>query len=195
MGIVNDYINKIVNMINKSKTNDEKPWLQYYDRMPEHLEYYNGSMYDAVSDVANKYPLFPALEYFEKVYTYEELIKNIDNVAVGLKEINVVENECVTICMPNIPEAIFIIYAVNKIGAICNIIHPLSKEQDIKKAMEDKEKVAARTSCLNFFFTSRWRNLRRRNFRRRSCRPCRRRRCSSLRRRNNRLRRLRRRSG
>ncbi len=137
MGIVNEYINKIVNKINKSKNNDEKPWLKYYDRMPEHLEYYNGSMYDAVSDVAIKYPNFPALEYFEKVYSYEELIKNIDNVAVALKELNVVENECVTICMPNIPEAIFIIYAVNKIGAICNVIHPLSKEQDIKDAMSE----------------------------------------------------------
>jgi long-chain acyl-CoA synthetase len=137
MGIVNDYINKIVNKINKSKTNEDKPWLKYYDRMPEHLEYYNGSMYDAVSDIAIKYPFFPALEYFEKVYNYEELIKNVDNVAVALKELNVVENECVTICMPNIPEAIFIVYAVNKIGAICNIIHPLSKEQDIKNAMEE----------------------------------------------------------
>ncbi len=137
MGIVNEYINKIVNMINKSKNNEEKPWLKYYDRMPEHLDYYNGSMYDAVSDIAIKYPHFLALEYFDKVYTYEELIKNIDRVAVALKELNVIENECVTICMPNIPEAIFIIYAVNKIGAICNIIHPLSKEQDIKDAMSE----------------------------------------------------------
>ncbi len=39
--------------------------------------------------------------------------------------------------MPNIPEAIFLIYAVNKIGAICNIIHPLSKKKDIKAAMDD----------------------------------------------------------
>ena len=127
MGIVNEYIKKIVSKINKSKDNKEKPWLKYYDRMPEHLDYYNGSMYDAVFDISLKYPDYPALEYFDKIYTYKELIDHIDNIAVALKQINVVENECVTICMPNTPEAIFAIYAINKIGAICNIIHPLSK--------------------------------------------------------------------
>ena len=137
MGIVNEYIKKIVNKINKSKDNKDKPWLKYYDRMPEHLDYYNGSMYDAVFDISLKYPDYPALEYFDKVYTYKELIDNIDKAAVALNQINVVENECVTICMPNVPEAIFVIYAVNKIGAICNIIHPLSKQEDIKKAMDE----------------------------------------------------------
>ncbi len=137
MGIVNEYIKKIVNKINKSKDNKDKPWLKYYDRMPEHLDYYNGSMYDAVFDISLKYPDYPALEYFDKIYSYKELIENIDKAAVALSKINVVENECVTICMPNIPEAIFVIYAVNKIGAICNIIHPLSKQDDIKKAMDE----------------------------------------------------------
>ncbi len=150
MGIVNDYINKIVNMINKSKVNDEKPWLKYYDRMPEHLAYYNGSMYDAVSDIAIKYPNSPALEYFDREYSYKELIQNIDTIAVALKQINVVENECVTICMPNMPEAIFIIYAVNKIGAICNIIHPLSKGQDIKDAMEEVNSTVLFTTDVTY---------------------------------------------
>ena len=50
---------------------------------------------------------------------------------------NVIENECVTICMPNIPEAIFLIYAVNKIGAICNVVHPLSNGEDIQKAIDE----------------------------------------------------------
>ena len=137
MGKVSDYISKIVDKINELKYDKNKPWLRYYDRMPEHLEYYNGSMYDKVSDIAIQYPNNYALEFFDKVYTYKAFIKKVDKLAVALKELNVVENECVTICMPNIPEAIFLIYAVNKIGAICNIIHPLSKKKDIKAAMDD----------------------------------------------------------
>ena len=137
MGKVSDYINKIVNKINELKYDKEKPWLRYYDRMPEHLEYYNGSMYDKVSDIAIQYPDNHALEFFDKIYTYKAFIKKVDKIAVALKELNVIENECVTICMPNIPEAIFLIYAVNKIGAICNVIHPLSKKKDIKAAMDD----------------------------------------------------------
>ena len=137
MGIVNDYINKIIKKINEKKQNNEKPWLKYYDRMPEHLEYYNGSMYDMVNDAKEKYPNNIALEYFDIKYTYKEFIKNVDDIALALKKYDIVENECVTICMPNIPEAIFLIYAVNKIGAICNIIHPLSTKNDINNAISE----------------------------------------------------------
>ena len=112
MGIVNDYINKIIKKINEKKQNNEKPWLKYYDRMPEHLEYYNGSMYDMINDAKEKYPNNIALEYFDIKYTYKEFIKNVDDIALALKKYDIVENECVTICMPNIPEAIFLIYAV-----------------------------------------------------------------------------------
>lgn len=137
MGIVNNYINKIVDKINKFKYDENKPWLKYYDRMPEKLNYYNGSMYDILLDTSLKYPSYIALEYFDIKYTFKQLVNKIDTVAVALKKLNIVENECVTICMPNMPEAIFLIYAVNKIGAICNIIHPLSSQEEIKRAMED----------------------------------------------------------
>lgn len=137
MGKVNDYISKIIEKINNFKYDEDKPWLKYYDRMPEHLNYYNGSMYDIVFDIALKYPTYTALEFFDTKYTYKQLIDKIDSVAVSLKKLNVVENECITICMPNIPEAIFLIYAVNKVGAICNILHPKSSSDVIKKAMNE----------------------------------------------------------
>lgn len=137
MGKVNDYISKIIKSINELKYNSEKPWLKYYDRMPESLNYYNGSMYDIVHDTSIKYPNNIALEYFDTRYTYKEFISKVDDVAISLKKLNIVENECVTICMPNIPEAIFCIYAINKIGAICNIIHPLSSLNEIEYAINE----------------------------------------------------------
>ena len=45
MGRVNDYINRIIKKINDLKINNDKPWLKYYDRMPEHIDYYNGYKY------------------------------------------------------------------------------------------------------------------------------------------------------
>lgn len=137
MGKVNDYITMIIDKINSFKYNEEKPWLKYYDRMPEHLNYYNGSMYDMLSDAALKYPNFTALEFFDIKYSYKQLMKRIDEVAVSLRKLKIVENECVTICMPNMPEAITLIYAINKIGAICNIIHPLSTKEEIERALEE----------------------------------------------------------
>ena len=150
MGIVNDYINKIINKLSKFKYNKEKPWLKYYDRMPEHLNYYNGSMYDIVHDIAMKYPDNIALEYFKIEYSYKELLSKIDNIAISLKKLKVVENECVTICMPNIPEAIFTIYAVNKIGAICNIIHPMSTTNEIVEALKETNSTILITTDVSY---------------------------------------------
>ena len=135
MGIVNDYITKVVTRLNEHKYNASKPWLQYYDRMPEHLEYYNGSVYDMVYDTSLKYPNNTALEYFNSKISYRDFMLHVDAVAVALKKMDIVENECVTICMPNMPEAIYLIYAVNKIGAICNIVHPMLSAGEIEKAM------------------------------------------------------------
>ena len=135
MGIVNDYITKVVTKLNEYKYNASKPWLQYYDRMPEHLDYYNGSLYDMVNDAALRYPQNIALEFFNTKITYSDFIARVDRVAVALKKLDIVENECVTICMPNIPEAIDLIYAVNKVGAICNVLHPLLSADEIAKAM------------------------------------------------------------
>ncbi len=118
---------------------NEKTWLKHYGDMPEHEEYLEGSIYDMFEQVAKKYPKLPALEFFDVEYTFEQFDKKVNIVAKALKRLGVVEDESVTICMPNIPEAIFIIYAVNKIGAVCNVIHPLNDAAEIKNAVDITE--------------------------------------------------------
>ena len=53
--------------------------------------------------------------------------------------------EKVTICLPNMPMAIAMFYGVNMIGAIANMIHPLSAEGEIEFYLNDSESVAAIT--------------------------------------------------
>ena len=115
----------------------EKPWLKYYGDVPESLNYFNGSMYDYLKDTASKNEKRSAYSYYGNEVTFKSFMKKIDKVASALKEFNVVENECVTICMPNTPESFALIYAINKIGAIANIIHPLSSTQDIERALHE----------------------------------------------------------
>ena len=57
--------------------------------MPEHLTYYNGSMYDIVNDASLKYPSNIALEFFDIKYTFKQMINKIDTVAVALKKLNI----------------------------------------------------------------------------------------------------------
>ena len=103
--------------------------------MPEHMCYREGSIYELLKEMVDKQPDAPALEFFDTVYSFEAMDENINIVANALKKIGVVEDESVTICMPNMPEAIFLIYAINKIGAVANVIHPLSDANEIRNAV------------------------------------------------------------
>ena len=42
----------------------------------------------------------------------------------------------VALLLPNLPESTIIIYALNKIGAVANVVHPLSSENEIKEALQ-----------------------------------------------------------
>lgn len=138
MGKVNDYISKMLKYI-KSEIgeNKEKPWIKYYTRTPESLNYYQGSMYDYVKESAIKNEKRTAYTYYGLGVSYRGFLRRVDRIAAALTQFNIVENECVTICMPNTPESIALIYAINKIGAIANIIHPLSSTKDIKRALDE----------------------------------------------------------
>lgn len=57
--------------------------------------------------------------------TGEMLLSHIDSLAAALEEMGIKSGESVGICLPNMPQAAVVFYAVNKIGAIANVIHPL----------------------------------------------------------------------
>lgn len=118
----------------KSKLNkkDTRRWLnQYVDARPN-LEYPNTSMVDALMEVSRKYPEYYAYEYFGNKVTYRTFMKQIEDVAKSLKNYGVEKDDCVAICMPSTPEAICMVYAVNLIGAVSTMIHPLSSEKEIE---------------------------------------------------------------
>ena len=121
---------------NEEVDNFTRPWVKYYDGNFEHVDYFDGSLYEKILDTSSRFPNNYALEYFNKKYTYKQMINEIDKVAISLNKLGIKENDYVTICMVNCPEAIFTFYAINKIGAIANIIHPLSSENEIKQYLK-----------------------------------------------------------
>ena len=63
---------------------------------------------------------------------YKKLVQEVETCAKALKTIGVREGDKVTIAMPNCPQAIYLFYAVNLVGGIANMIHPLSAEKEIE---------------------------------------------------------------
>lgn len=125
--------NKIKNTLRKIDMKLERAKYGYIDKLPRNIEYFNGGMYDAIYEASCKWPHNIALEYFDTQITYKEMVKKINKVAAALKAIGAEKGENISICMPNTPESIYAFYAVNEIGAVANMIHPLSSEKEIEE--------------------------------------------------------------
>ena len=121
------------------------PWAPFMGEVPMHLDYFEGSMFQAVEKIAQQYPENVAFDFMGKSTTYPEMIREIERCARALKAIGVKENDKVTIAMPNCPQAIYMFYAVNLVGAIGNMIHPLSAEKEIELYLTVSESETAIT--------------------------------------------------
>ena len=121
------------------------PWAPHMGGVPMHLDYFEGSMFDKVADIAAKYPRNIAFDFMGKSTTYKKMVQEIERCARALKTIGVREGDKVTIAMPNCPQAIYMFYAVNRVGAIANMIHPLSAEKEIEFYLNESESVTAIT--------------------------------------------------
>ncbi len=121
------------------------PWIRNLGDLPAHLDYFQGSMYEAVEAAAEKYPGNIALDFMGRSTTYRELIKKINQCAKALRTIGVREGDKVTVAMPNCPQAIFMFYAINLIGAVGNMIHPLSSEKEIEFYLNESRSVTVIT--------------------------------------------------
>ena len=121
------------------------PWKDHMGDVPMHLDYFDGSMFEAVEKIAGQYPNYIAFDFMGKSTTYAELVRQIENCAKALKTIGIRQGDKVTIAMPNCPQSIYLFYAVNLVGGIANMIHPLSAEKEIEFYLNESESVTAIT--------------------------------------------------
>ena len=112
------------------------PWLKYYGNTPHHLTYPKESLYGMVRKAAEKFPKNYAYEFMGKKTTYAEFIRRIDETAKAYLALGIGKGDHVTICMPNCPQAVDSFYALNRIGAISNMIHPLSAAVEIRHYLD-----------------------------------------------------------
>lgn len=114
--------------------NKNRSWNKFYEnakcpKVPE------GSLYQFLEEQSGKMYGEIAINYFGRLITYRELFREIDLCAKAFKATGIRENDVVSICMANTPEAVIAFYALSKIGAVANMIHPLSAEQEIKESL------------------------------------------------------------
>lgn len=121
------------------------PWLAFYGDVPKSLDYPDCSMCDLVFKAAKTYPRVVAYDFFGAKATFRRFVEQIEDCARALAAAGIKPDERVTICMPNTPQAVIMFYAVNRVGAVANMVHPLSAEEEIVFYINSSRSVAVLT--------------------------------------------------
>ena len=108
-------------------------WEKYYTKEELKVNIPDLSLYDYMREETKHFQNEYAFNYFGRKMTYKVFFDYIELCAKSLKYLGVKKGDVVTICMPNTPEAAISFFAINKIGAISNMVHPLSAEEEIKE--------------------------------------------------------------
>lgn len=69
--------------------------------------------------------------------SYGELFVHIDECVSAVTALKVKQGDIVTVAMPSTPEALYMVYALNKIGAVANMIHPLAGEKELLHYLDE----------------------------------------------------------
>ena len=124
----------------KSKQSLNRPWINFYkEGVSPNLDYSTSSMVGYLLDAVARFPEYIAYEYYGNSVTYRDFYEQIRKCATSLKQQGVKEGEKVAICMPNTPSAIIMFYAVNMVGAVATMIHPLSAQNEIELYLNQSE--------------------------------------------------------
>ena len=111
---------------------EKKPWLKFYEHVPQTIDYPRVTMYEAVRQSAERCPDSIAYDFLDYTSTYRQFISEIDKCADALAAIGLKKGDRITISMPTSPQGIICFYAANKLGAVSSMIHPLSTTKEIE---------------------------------------------------------------
>jgi long-chain acyl-CoA synthetase len=110
----------------------QKPWLKYYGEVPHEVDFPRCTMYETLIRAAERYPDRIAYDFMDYTATYRQFLEQIDRCADALTAMGLQEGDRMTISMPTSPPGIICFYALNKLGAVASMIHPLSTESEIE---------------------------------------------------------------
>ena len=109
----------------------EAPWLRFYGDMPEHIDYPRKTLFQCVAQTAQAHPDAVAYEFEGGYVTYAGFLRRVERAAAAFVSLGIARGDRVTLCLPNLPQAVDCFYALSRIGAVANMIHPLSSADEI----------------------------------------------------------------
>lgn len=117
----------------------DKPWLKYYSEKELNYTIPKCKIVDNLYKYIDKYSSEIALEFMNVKVSYAELKNKIELVAKALKELGINEGDTVSVCLPNMPEAVYLFYAINKVGAVANMLDPRNSNVEFLRLLNEAD--------------------------------------------------------
>lgn len=115
----------------------DKPWLKYYSDDVKNDKYPQTTIYDYLYDNNKNYMNQISLVYLGNNIKYKDLFEKIETCASALQAYGCKKGDIVTLALPCMPEAVYLVFACNYIGAVANIIHPLAGVDEINRYLRE----------------------------------------------------------
>lgn len=93
----------------------------------------NLSISEVILSIAAEHPYNTAISYQNRRISYKKLYENILNLAEALYSAGIRQGDIVLVALPNIPRAVYLLYALNRIGASAAFVSPLSAEAELEE--------------------------------------------------------------
>ena len=117
----------------------DKPWLKYYTEEAIQSRVPECTMYEYIRDNNKDHLEDIALVYFGRKISYKRLISTIDQTAAAFAELGIKRGDVVSIQSLSVPQVVYVIYALNKIGAVANLIYANANAEAVKVALEETD--------------------------------------------------------
>lgn len=117
----------------------DKPWLKYYSEKTINVPLPKCTIYESIYENNRNYPNDIALLYFGKKITYKKLFAEIEKTAKAFVTVGVKAGDNVALCTPAVPEAIYSILALNRLGANAVMLNPTFPQAQLLERIRETE--------------------------------------------------------
>lgn len=115
----------------------DKPWLKYYSEEALEKELPQCTVYELLWQSNKKYFDNIALSYLGTEISFKDLFANIEKTAKAFAALGVKEGDIVVMVTVTTPETVYALYALNRLGAIPNMVDPRTSADGMKEYIKE----------------------------------------------------------
>ncbi len=116
-------------------------------RLPRFLTPPAGSLFNNLLVSALRYPDKAALRFFDRAFTYAELLQKAEHLAQVLKGMGAKKGDRIVVCMQNCPQLVISHFAILRLDAVVVPVNPMNKAAELAHYITDPDTRIALTTA------------------------------------------------